>query len=102
MCQHHVDENDDTTSSHKRKLFTCVLCEKTHDVENSKKFAPNRTIEKLLTKDIFKRLQMAEETNLGDVFDQVAEEIENLKSSFEEINDLIKDPKNYILKRYQI
>ena len=97
VCQHHVDENENETTN-KRKLFTCVLCEKTHELENSKKFKTNKTIEKLLTKDIFKKLQMVKETNLGDVFDQVAEEIENLEISFREINDLIKDPKNHIFE----
>ena len=75
MCQHHVEENDDTTSSNKRKLFTCVLCEKAHDMENSKKFKTNKTIEKLLAKDILKKLR---ETNLGSIFSQTENEIKTL------------------------
>ena len=67
VCQHHVEENDDTTSK-KRKLFICVLCEKAHDTENIKKFAPNKPIETILAKGILKELQMAKETNLGDIF----------------------------------
>ena len=46
VCPHHVEEKDDEASN-KRNLFTCVLCEKTHEMENSKKFATNKTIEKL-------------------------------------------------------
>lgn len=77
VCQHHVEENDDatprmTTRRSKRKLFTCVLCEKAHDTENVKKFATNKTIEKLLTKDVLEDIQMVLEINKGETFDKTS------------------------------
>ena len=89
VCQHHVEENGNEASSNKRKLFTCILCEKTHELENSKKFATNKTIEKLLCLRV-------KETNLGEIFSKTSNEIKKLQLSFLKINDFIKDPKNYI------
>ena len=36
--------------------------------------------------------------DLGDIFSQTNEEIKKLESSSQELNDLIKDPKNYIFE----
>ena len=90
VCEHHIEEN--LTTNRKRKRFTCSLCETSHHMTNSKKFAPNKTIEKLL------EIEIAEVVDLGDIFNKANEEIENLEVSFQEINDLIKDPKNFIFE----
>ena len=90
VCEHHIEEN--LTTNRKRKLFTCSLCDASHHWTNNKKFAPNKTIEKLLG------IEIANEVDLGDIFNKTNEEIENLEVSFQEINNLIKDPKNFIFE----
>jgi hypothetical protein len=95
VCESHV--NDEVTSK-KRKLFTCVLCETSHEMSN-KKFAPNKTVEQLLEMEVIKEVEIGKEKNLGAVYDLLNKEIENLEMSFQKINDLIKDPKNFIYER---
>ena len=90
ICEHHIEEN--STTNRKRKLFTCSLCEATHHITNSKRFAPNKTIEKLLEIDIPKF------GNFGEIFNKANEEIKKLESSSKKLNDLIKDPKNFIFE----
>ena len=90
ICEHHIEEK--VSANDNRKLFTCSLCQAPHDMMNNKKFALNKTIENLL------ELEIAKEVDLGDIFNRANEEIENLKVSFQEINDLIKDPKNFIFE----
>ena len=67
ICEHHIEDN--STTNRKRKLFTCSLCEAPHDMTNNKKFALNKTIEKLLEKEIPKC------ANFGEIFNKTNEEI---------------------------
>ena len=90
VCEHHIEEN--LTTNRKRKLFTCSLCEASHHMTNNKKFAPNKTIEKLL------EIEIAKVVDLGDIYNKANNEIENLEVSYQEINGLIKDPKNLIFE----
>ena len=91
ICEHHIQDN--LTTNRKRRLFTCSLCEATHHMTNNKKFAPNKTIENLL------EIEIVEEFDFGEIFSQTYDEINNLESSSQKINYLIKDPKNYIFKK---
>ena len=90
VCEHHIEEN--LTTNRKRKLFTCSLCDATHHMTNSKKFAPNKTIEKLL------EIELTNVIDLGDIFNKTNHEIKMLESSSKKLNDLIKDPKNFIFE----
>jgi hypothetical protein len=66
---------------------------------NNKKFAPNKTVEQLLEMEVIKEVEIGKEKNLGTVYDLTNKEVENLEMSFQKINDLIKDPKNFIYDR---
>ena len=90
ICEHHIEDN--STTNRKRKLFTCSLCEAPHDMTNNKKFALNKTIEKLL------EIEIPKCANFGEIFNKTTEEIKNLEFSSQKLNDLIKDPKNFIFE----
>jgi len=66
---------------------------------NNKKFAPNKTVEQLLEMEVIKEVEIGKEKNLGAVYDLTNKEIENLEKSSQKINNLIKDPKNFIYER---
>jgi hypothetical protein len=97
VCESHM-VNDEVTKSKKRKLFTCALCDTSHEM-NNKKFVPNKTVQKLLEMELIKEIEIGKEKNLGAVYDLTNKEIENLELSFHKVNDLIKDPKNFIYER---
>ena len=90
VCEHHIEEN--LATNRKRKIFTCSLCEAPHSITNNKKFATNKTLENLL------KIEIDKEVDLGDIFNKTNEEIKNLESSSKKLNNLIKDPKNFIFK----
>jgi len=57
VCDRHVNieiNNGAQSNSKKRKLFTCELCETSHQMEMTKRFAPNKTVAKLLEMQIGK------------------------------------------------
>jgi hypothetical protein len=93
VCESHV--NDEVKTNKKRKIFKCALCDTSHEMIN-KKFAPNKTVEQLLEMEVIKEVEIGKVKNLGAVYDETNKEIENLEMSFQKINDLIKDPKNFI------
>jgi hypothetical protein len=86
VCEHHFDEKLS------RNVFTCSLCNKVHDMDNVAKFAPNKTVEKLL------EIEFDKCVNLGDIYVQTNREVKKLERSFVKITELIKDPKNYIFE----
>jgi len=96
VCESHI--NDEVKTNKKRKLFTCALCETSHEM-NNKKFASNKIAEQLLEMEVIKEVEIGKEKNLGAVYDLTNKEVENLEMSFQKINDLIKDPKNFIYDR---
>ena len=59
---------------------------------SNKKFSPNKTIEKLL------EIEIAKFGNFGDIFYNANNKIKKLESSSQKLNDLIKDPKNFIFE----
>jgi hypothetical protein len=87
VCEHHMEKQENTANS---KLFTCVLCETTHDMDKCKKFASNKTVEKLL------KIQIDKFANLGDIYVRTINQVKSLEDNFRQVNDLIKDPKNFI------
>ncbi len=64
-----------------------------HCKANCKKFATNETIEKLLNVEIDKF------ANLGDVYVRTINQVKSLGDNFRQVNDLIKDPKNFIYEK---
>jgi len=66
---------------------------------NNKKFAPNKTVEQLLEMEVINEVEIGKEKNLGTVYDITNKEIDNLEMTLHKINDLIKDPKNFIYDR---
>ena len=90
VCEHHIEVN--VSANNYRKLFTCSLCQASHDMTNNKKFALNKTIENLL------KLEIVNEFDFGDIFNKTNDEIKKLESSSKKLNDLIKDPKNFIFE----
>jgi hypothetical protein len=97
VCESHI-VNDEVANNKKRKLFTCVLCDTSHEM-NNKIFVPNKTVEQLLEMELIKEMQIGKEKNLGAVYDETIKEIKNLEMSLQKINDLIKDPENFIYER---
>jgi hypothetical protein len=93
VCEHHTENQDKTVACRKRKLFTCILCETSHDMDNCKKFASNETIEKLL------KIQIDMLANLGDIYVETINQIKSLEENFCKANNLIKDPKNFIFEK---
>jgi hypothetical protein len=93
VCESHV--NDEVKTNKKRKLFKCDICQTSHEM-NNKKFAPNKTVEQLLEMEVIKEIEIGKKKNLGNVYDLANIEIENLEMSLQKINDLIRDPKNFI------
>jgi len=89
VCKNHVEEKLDENSK-KRKKHTCVLCNASHEIE-SKRFAPNKTAEKLIEMK-FDKLKM------GKAYDEANKECETLETSLNKMNDLIKDPHNFIFE----
>jgi hypothetical protein len=100
VCESHI-VNNEAANNKKRKLFTCTLCDKSHET-NNKIFAPNKTVEQLLEMQIIKEVEIGKEKNLGAVYDETIKEIENLEMSLQKINDLIKDPENFIYERISL
>jgi hypothetical protein len=94
VCEHHIINENESTASKKRKLFTCILCDKSHDMESCKKFASNEIAEKLLKIEIGDKV-----ANLGDVYVQTTNQLKSLDDNFRQVNDLIKDPKNFIFEK---
>jgi len=90
VCEHHMEKQENTANS---KLFTCVLCETTHDMDKCKKFASNETVEKLL------KIQIDKFANLGDIYVRTINQVKSLEDNFRQVNDLIKDPKNFIFEK---
>ncbi len=66
----------------------------THHTAKCKKFATNETIEKLLKIEIGDKF-----ANLGDVYLQTTNQLNSLEDNFCKVNDLIKDPKNFIYEK---
>ena len=97
VCESHI-VNDEAANNKKRKNFTCTLCDTSHET-NNKRFVPNKTVEQLLEMEVIKEVEIGKEKNLGTVYDLTIKEIENLELSSQKINDLIKDPKNFIYDR---
>jgi len=93
VCEHHIENENESATSKKRKLFTCILCETTHDMENCKKFASNEIAEKLLNIEIDKFAY------LGDIYVRTTNQVKSLEDNFCKVNDLIKDPKNFIYEK---
>jgi hypothetical protein len=62
-----------------------------HDKAKCKKFATNETIEKLLNIEIADKF-----SNLGDIYARTSNQIKSLEDNFCKVNNLIKDPKNFI------
>jgi hypothetical protein len=93
VCEHHIENENESATSKKRKLFTCILCETTHDMENCKKFASNEIAEKLLNIEIDKFAY------LGDIYVQASNQIKLLEDNFRKADNLIKDPKNFIYEK---
>jgi hypothetical protein len=89
-----MENENGSTASKKRKLFTCILCDKSHDMESCKKFASNEIVEKLLKIEIGDK-----HANLGDVYVQTTNQLKSLDDNFRQVNDLIKDPKNFIFEK---
>jgi len=94
VCEHHIEKLNESATSKKRKLFTCILCDKSHGKANCKKFAPNETIEKLLKIEIADKF-----ANLGDIYVRTTNQVKSLEDNFCKVNDLIKDPKNFIYEK---
>ena len=84
VCSSHLDIflNDNT-------IYTCELCNQTHDNPKSKIFVSNKLAEELLKMKL-------EKLSFGRKHEKSKEECEELKSFLREIQDLINDPKNYI------
>ena len=82
VCEHHIEKQDESATSKKRKLFTCILCETSHDMDNCKKFASNETIENLLNIEIDKF------ANLGDIYVHTNNQVKLLKDNFGKVNNL--------------
>jgi hypothetical protein len=93
VCEHHIEKQEKNANSLKRKLFTCVLCETSHDMENCKKFATNETIEKLL------KIQIDKFANFGDIYVRTNNQLNSLERHFFKVNNLISDPKNFIYEK---
>jgi len=91
VCEHHIENKDESAASKKRKLFTCILCETSHDMDKCKKFASNEIVEKLLNIEIGDKF-----ANFGDIYVQTTNQIKKLEDSFRKVDNLIKDPKNFI------
>jgi hypothetical protein len=94
VCEHHIENQDESATSKKRKRFTCILCDTSHDQAKCKKFATNETIENLLKIEIGEKF-----VNLGDVYLQTTNQLKSLEDNFRQVNDLIKDPKNFIYEK---
>jgi len=91
VCEHHMEKQENTANS---KLFTCVLCETTHDMDKCKKFASNKTVEKLL------KIQIDKFANLGDIYVRTINQVKSLEDNFRQVNDLIKDPKIIFMRKF--
>ena len=76
ICEHHL--HDQLKSYQGQKTFQCNLCQKSHKIFNTDR--------------------LGKEINIGNIFDQVNEEIEELIVSYQQINYLIKDPRNHIFQ----
>ena len=87
VCKNHIEEKFEENSK-KRKLYTCALCNESHELD-SKRFAPNKTAEKLI-KMKFDKLKM------GKTYEEANKECETLETSLKQMNDLLKDPENFI------
>ena len=91
VCENHVNENFNSDENiKKRKRFKCSLCDVSHEMESSKKFAPNTTVEKLLKIEIDTRI------NLGDAHQRASKEIAKLEMTFERITCLLSDPTMFV------
>jgi hypothetical protein len=65
VCEHHIENQDESATSKKRKLFTCILCDTSHDMDNCKKFASNEIADKIL------KIEIADKyANFGDIYVQ--------------------------------
>jgi hypothetical protein len=70
------------------RVFECQLCKCSHNMKN-KRFSINKVVEQMLEIDFDK-------LSLGEIYEKANEEYNNLQSSFEKINNLINDPRNFI------
>jgi hypothetical protein len=93
VCEHHIEYQDESVASRKRKLFSCILCEASHGKANFKKFATNEIAEKLL------KIEIDKLANLGNIFVQTSNQIKSLEENFCKVKNLIKDPKNFIYEK---
>ena len=94
VCEHHIENKTESETSRKRKMFTCILCETSHEKANFKKFATNEIAEKLLNIEIADKL-----ANLNGIYDQANNQLKSLELQFRKVNDLISDPKNFIYEK---
>ena len=95
ICQSHIP----TTL----KVFTCKLCYSNHDMENNKTFDTNATVQDLLKINILENINemqcLDKRVNLGSVYKKASEEVKCLKNSFDELNDMLNAPSDYIRKQ---
>ena len=95
ICEHHKEEQLDLKE---QKKFRCNLCDTLHIIENNKIFITNKIAQQLLEMKLVQKLEKVQNANFGDIYAKTNEEIENLELSFKEINDLLKDPNNFIFE----
>jgi hypothetical protein len=89
ICSEHIQFKEVKVNDTKTiQVYVCELCQCSHNMKN-KRFPINKVVERLLKIELDK-------ISLGDGYIKVVEEIENLEWSFNKLNGLIQDPKNYI------
>ena len=89
ICSIHLDE--EVNANNKRKLFTCSLCNESHTIKSSKKFATNKIAENLM------KMQVAN-LNLGDTYEQAERECKRLEATLDNLTNLKNDPVNFIFE----
>jgi len=88
VCAHHTEKHNETIQG--ENVFTCVLCETSHDMSDRKKFAPNKIAEKLI------KIESDKSEHSSDIYLQTQNEINNLEVSLKQINDfIIKSSTNF-------
>jgi hypothetical protein len=93
VCERHVvietSSTSSSSSSKKRKIFTCDLCEESHQMDAAKRFAPNKTVAKLIEMQIGK-------LKFGEAHEFAKSGCQFLKEKIDKTNEFLSAPHLYL------
>ena len=86
ICKHHVDDViNDISNDIENKNIECQICQRFHKISESDEFAPNKTIESLLEKNMAK-------IDLGEEYKSAREKCKIFGDLLETLNKIKNDP----------